>query len=483
MAAPAGRIAAPSGPTKPVAPKGFQSVGTGRGNWVFQKLGPAPKAKAAPSQYASPLYNPSATLAGRNLSNAAWAIANQQVNGPIKDLAGQIATNNANSAQGQKTDFGYYQQLAAAAQQQVANAKASGATLQSQLVNSAGQTQSALAAAGQQAQGGAVGRMAALGLDGGASASLGAQTGAAQQQAALDSQTSQNLGAEQSANNVGYAAGVGANVSLAGTENIGNLARANALANIPISQKEADLRASRGTLAATALGQLRTQERNYQIAQGTLGFKNATLATTQAQNTARNNLTARGQNITAANDKATQLNRAAAISQSNVNNLRTTNTSAANNAANNSTRTLIAGMTANARAHKVATGPQANAIFAHVDYVTGEIQNLINHGFSPKDAYHVIQNGGRVQTGTNASGHATYRTYFPNKLGTQVLNAAYNVRSGAPGLTPGDLAWFASLGIKNPTRYAHSPGKASGPSNPLLAPPGTQTLTPTSNAL
>src|SRR5438309_7851329 len=98
----------------------------------------------------------------------------------------------------------------------------------------------------------------------------------------------------------------------------------------------------------------------------------------------------------------------------------------------------------NGKPGKPATGQQANAIFAHIDYVAGEIQNLVSHGIPPAQAYHIVQNGGRIQTGTSASGQATYRTYFPNRLGTQVLNAAYNVRPGSAGLSPGDLAWLAS---------------------------------------
>ena len=115
-----------------------------------------------------------------------------------------------------------------------------------------------------------------------------------------------------------------------------------------------------------------------------------------------------------------------------------------------------------AKTGKPATGAQANAVFAHIDYVTGEIQNLISHGVPPQQAYHLVQNGGRVQTGTTASGAATYRTYYPNRLGTQVLNIAYNVRPGAIGLSPGDLAYLASLGIKNPTRYPRAAQKTAG---------------------
>jgi hypothetical protein len=242
------------------------------------------------------------------------------------------------------------------------------------------------------------------------------------------------------------------------------IAQSGTVKNEPLVSKIAALRASQGALTATDLGKLRQQEVSNQIARTGLGIKSQALQTTAAQNRTKDlltqrgqNITARGQNITAANDQATQANRAAAIAQQNLNNLRTTNTAAANNAANNSTRLLVAQMKGSAAKGKVATGAQANAVFSHVDYVTGEIQNLISHGISPAQAYHIIQNGGRIQTGTTASGAATYRTYYPNRLGTQVLNAAFNVRSGGKGLTPGDLAWFASLGIKNPTRYAHAP--------------------------
>jgi hypothetical protein len=245
--------------------------------------------------------------------------------------------------------------------------------------------------------------------------------------------------------------------------------------NEPLVSKIAALQAQKGALTATDLGKLQQQQTSNQIAQAGLGIKAATVAGTQALGKAKVAATLRGQNITAANDRATQANRLAAIAQSNLNNLRSTNTSAANNAANNSTRQLIAQMRGTtAKTGKPATGAQANAVFSHIDYVTGEIQNLISHGIPPAQAYHLIQNGGRIQTGTTSSGAATYRTYFPNRLGTQVLNAAYNVRSGGAGLTPGDLAWFASLGIKNPTRYPHANQKTVG--GPIKSAGGSGTV-------
>lgn len=404
-------------------------------------------------QFSGPLYNPSQTLTGKALDTAAGQIADAQTKGPITELAKQIATNNASNAQGQKTDFGYYMQLAQDAKNSVAQEQQIGAGLNSTLAGIGNQTQAQLGQIGQQQQGGAVGRMSALGLGGDASASLSAAQAQQQGVAAQNSQTFRDQGATQGANYGSTGAQIGAAVPLAGTSAISQLAKQGQLANEPLNSKIAAEDASRGALKATALGQLRTAERNYQIAQEGIGVKTQALQTTAAQDQAKNLLTERGQNIT-------QGDNAARLAQQNLDSLRTTNTSAANNQANNSTRVLLQQMKNSAAKGKRATGAAANAVFSHIDYVTGEIQNLVNNGLSPVAAYHLLQNGGRVQTGTSSTGKPTYRTYYPNRLGTQVLNAAYNVRSGGSGLTSGDEAWLASLGIINPTRYARSKGPA-----------------------
>jgi hypothetical protein len=421
------------------------------------RAAPSPKPKAA-AKPVSPLLDPNQVLSGQSLLNAAKQLANTQTQGPLTELQKQIAANNAQTQGTVKLVGGYYNQLEPFVQQGAANSGTIASGLNSTLAGINSGTQSQLAGIGQAGLAN-ISKYAPPGdgsTSNAAASDLAAQIARQQGLAAQNAGTYQSFGASQGANYQGAANSNLGSFGLQGQEALRGIGQSGTVKNQPLVSKIADLQASKGALQATDLGKLRQQEVANQISRTGLGIKSATLQQTAAQDQAKNTLTARGQNITAANDRASQLNRTAAIAQSNLNNLRTTNTSAANNAANNSTRTLIAQMKGNGKTGKPATGAQANAVFSHVDYVTGEIQNLISHGLPPAQAYHIIQNGGRIQTGTNASGKATYRTYYPNRLGTQVLNAAYNVRSGGSGLTPGDLAWFASLGIKNPTRYTHA---------------------------
>lgn len=423
-----------------------------------------------PSRPPNALLDPNQTLSGRALLNAARQLANTQTQGPLTELQRQIAANNAQTQGTVKLVGGYYNQLEPFVQKGAANSGVTASGLNSTLTGIGADTQSQLAGIGQSGLAN-ISKYAPPGdgsTSNAASSDLAAQIARQQGLAAQQSGTYRDFGASQGANYQGAAnANLGA-YGVQGQEALRGIAQSGTVKNQPLVSKIADLQASKGALTATDLGKLRQQEVNNDITRAGLGLKqagiNATVRgqnITAAQDRARNTLTARGQDLTAANNRATQANRAASIAQSNLNNLRTTNTSAANNAANNSTRQLIAAMrNVNGKTGKSATGVQANAIFSHIDYVTGEIQNLVNHGLPPAQAYHIIQNGGRIQTGTSASGAATYRTYFPNRLGTSVLNAAFNARPGGSGLTAGDLGWFASLGIKNPTRYARA--KAGG---------------------
>ena len=260
-----------------------------------------PKPKAVK---ANPLYDPSQTLSGTALKNAASSFADAQINGPVSELRSQMATNNSNTNSEQQQDFNYYMQLAAAARASVAQGQAAGAALPAQLQATSDQTQQGIQQLGAQATGGAVGRMQALGLDGGQTGQLQAQTAQLGQTGLLNNQTAQNFGAANSANNVAYGANLGATQGLAGTQAIGALGRAGTLANEPINAKIAAEEAQRGALTATALGQLRTQERNYQIAQEGLGVKTAAAQTTAANDAAKNALTASGQKVTAQDNAA-----------------------------------------------------------------------------------------------------------------------------------------------------------------------------------
>ncbi len=397
---------------------------------------------------------------GGSLQQQAHDIANAQTVGPISELAKQIAQNNQQSAASQQQDFGYYMQLAQAAKDAVTQSGQVASGLNSTLAGIGQGTQTALQGIGQQAQQGAVGRMNALGLGGSSAQDLAAATAQQQGTGLLNAQTFQSQGANQGASNQGQQIGQLGATGLEGTAAISQLANRTQVANEPLNARMAALQASKGALYGTALGQLQSNQTKNAIALAAItGRTNASILS--AQTSRQNN---------AANNRTSRANTQARNAQSALNNLRTTTTSANNNrannqtraavaASNNATRQLIASMRNNASTGKAATPVQTNAVYSHIDYVTGELQELITQGVQPVAAYHLLQNGGRVQVGGKGIGNQTgapkYRTYYPNRLGTQILNAAYNVRSGGNGLSPGDVAWLKSLGIKNPqSRYS-----------------------------
>jgi hypothetical protein len=412
--------------------------------------------------------NPNLSLSGNQLVKAGQALANAQDQPTINDLQTQIANQN-NQTNGTIGLVGnYYNQLEPYVQQGIGNQANIASGLNTTLSGIASNTQ-------QQLQGIGNGALASLlkyspqatpgQTPTGASdltASIARQQGISAQQAGAY----QALGANQQANYQGMGASQLGTFALGGQQALQNIAQSGTVKDQTLVSKIAALEATKGALTATDVAKLRQQEVANQVARAGVGIKQQTANTTLANDRAKVAATVRGQNVGLQKTKITAstsaANNAARIAQQNLDNLRTTNTSRSNNLANNSTRQLLAQLKANAAAHKPATDAQRQAVFSHIDYVTGELQLLIDHGFAPKQAYHIVQNGARLQVGTSATtGAAVYKTYYPNRLGTQVLNAAYNVitphagGAGQPagGLTKGDIAWLASLGITGVTRY------------------------------
>jgi hypothetical protein len=122
------------------------------------------------------------------------------------------------------------------------------------------------------------------------------QRGLAAQQAG----TYQGFGANQGANYQGFGASQLGTFGLQGQEALRGIAQSGTVKNEPLVSKIAALQAQKGALTATDLGKLQQQQTSNQIAQAGLGIKSAALQNTAAQNQAKNALTARGQNITAA---------------------------------------------------------------------------------------------------------------------------------------------------------------------------------------
>ena len=300
----------------------------------------------------NPLLDPTQTLSGTRLQQAAQGVADAQTVGPISELAKQVAANRQQTQGVQTQDFNYYLQLANAAKDAVGQQQANDAGLNTTLQGVGQQTQATLGQLGQQALGGANARFQAQGLGGDTTAQIGAQTAGAQGVAAQNAQTFQQQGATQGAANVAQGISNRQAVQQAGQEQLSNVALKGEQANEPLNAKIAGLQASRGALYSNALGSIRQSERNYQIAQEGLGQSAQKLNLTAQQNSITDALKKLGINQAAAAA-------AARTATSAANNQRTTKTSAANNAANNATsvannqRTIAA---ENQRAAKAGSG-------------------------------------------------------------------------------------------------------------------------------
>lgn len=95
-----------------------------------------------------------------------------------------------------------------------------------------------------------------------------------------------------------------------------------------------------------------------------------------------------------------------------------------------------------------------NTIYRRIDTITGQINQLIaTYGLTPQQAYHVMQHGGYVQGAGTSTGKPTKIHIQPVRDGAQILNAAYNLRSGGPGLDSGDMAALKAMGLAHPLNH------------------------------
>lgn len=422
--------------------------------------GPA-KGSAKGPNYNSGLYQPGQILSGKALGTAATQIANSQINPVVKSLTQQRATNNTNNQNEQRTDFNYYMQLAQAAKDSVTQAQNIGTGLQGTLAGNAAQAQSQLGQLGQASTGGALARMNALGLDAGQTAALGAETARQQGIGTLNAQTAANFGAQQSANIAGQANTDRGATGLAGTQAIGALSRAGVLANLPINQQIAAEQDKRGALTSTALGQLRSQERNYQIAQEGLGVKTASLNATVQNNNAKNKIaqqnatTAQQRNaidqqnnaqrnaITSQNDLQNQLLRAAQI-----------RTTAQNDQANQALKQAALNVKQSAAGKpKALTTNQQNLLYGDIS----RIQALI--AGPQKDAQGNVLNEAEVRSHLQSGLNPSKRAY-PAVL----VEAAYEMK-GWGHLLPKTAAALNAMGLRGgrlPVKALQAPGGILG---------------------
>jgi hypothetical protein len=420
-----------------------------------------PPAKPKGPNYNQPLYQPSQTLSGKPLLTAAQQIANLQIQPTVQGLQGQRAQNVRNISGEQRTDFNYYMQLAQAAKDSVAQSQQTGANLQGQLSQNASNLQGQLQNLGQSYQGGALGRMGALGLSGDSLGQLAAQNQQAQGYAAQNSAAAENFGAQTAANNLTQANTLRGATGLAGTEQIGALARGGEITNQGIQDKINQTLAQRGPLTATALGQLRTQERNYNIAQQTLA--NSTLNTsseiqarTQAAKTAAQRANTAAGQLT--------LNQALAKYNTDPNFIgspawtraqQEKGSSFANdpNAVGSAAwyRVQQAGKAGGAGGTKGLPASSNNVMNTRINNIVSAIQAWNQGGMKGKDTDPKSKTYGQVITKVPHPTEAQMRQQLGNVYAGPLIDAAFELMANNGTLTGGTARNLRNMGVRNTT--------------------------------
>src|SRR6516164_1509739 len=157
---------APGPPAKPIAPAPAKAAAP-----AAKSAAPA----ASTNQWSNPLYQPTATLSGKSLSDAATALTNATYDPVISQYQQQIANRTQQGAAAQQQAAGYFNQLGQYAQSAVDKANSIGADLNTTLQSIGQGTQSALTQFAQQAAPQALQSLEAQGLGGGATQQLASQ--------------------------------------------------------------------------------------------------------------------------------------------------------------------------------------------------------------------------------------------------------------------------------------------------------------------
>jgi hypothetical protein len=228
-------------------------------------------AKAPRAKQTNPVYDPTRTLQGSSLKKAARTLTNLETRPQISALARQIAQTNRQAQQVGNQTGGYFTQLGDQARQALQAQQGATGRLNATLAGIGQNTQDQIESAGQGAQA-TLGPLQQRGLDGGSLDRLAQELAAQKSLASQNSQAFQSAGATQGANYEGLTGnqmGVGA---LRGQERLSELANAFAQATVEPRAKRAELLSSQGALMAKNVGALRDSERNYGLAQATLGL-------------------------------------------------------------------------------------------------------------------------------------------------------------------------------------------------------------------
>lgn len=398
----------------------------------------------------NPLLNPNQPLSGKALQQAASSLTNAQISGPLAEIAKALAAQDNQTQGTMKLAGSTFNQLGQQAQQGVTDQQQNATSLNNALQQIAGNTNSQLQGIGQNAtqsllshspQGdGGLATPALAGL----AADIAKQQGIAAQQQG----NQQAFGANQGGNYTGLAASQLGTNAVAGTDALKSIAQSGQVKDQPFTQKIADLQAQRGALQATNLGKLRQQEINNRITETGLGLKQQDLTQTAAQNQARNQLTARGQNIqlagqkvTQANDLANQTLRAAALNEK-------TGNDQASQALKQAALNLKASQGGQkAGKPRILTPGQQNTIYRNLDEMATLIKTAQQSGHKAADIKQALATG-QLQKG------------FPAQSAV-LVEAAYELL-GWGHVLPQTANAMRGMGLRG-GNYAGKPIQVSGP--------------------
>ena len=262
---------APGPPAKPVAPAPARTATT---------------KTTTTNQWSNPLYQPTATLSGKSLSDAATALTNATYDPVISQYQQQIANRTQQGAAAQQQAAGYFNQLGQYAQSAVDKANSIGADLNTTLQSIGQGTQSALTQFAQQAAPQALQSLEAQGLGGGATQQLASQLAGLQSTAAQEQQARQSYGATVSSAASQRAAGMLGAYALGGQAALGKIGEATQQALTPMETNLTSEQAKKAAAFGTNLQALRQQQFNNLVAQSGLNIKQATLQNTITQDVA-----------------------------------------------------------------------------------------------------------------------------------------------------------------------------------------------------
>ena len=238
------------------------------------------------NQWSNPLYQPTATLSGKSLSDAATALTNATYDPVISQYQQQIANRTQQGAAAQQQAAGYFNQLGQYAQSAVDKANSIGADLNTTLQGIGQNAQSALTQFAQQAAPQALQSLEAQGLGGGATQQLAQQLAGLKATAATNAQSAQTYGATVGSAASQRAAGMLGAYALGGQAALGKIGEATQQALTPMETNLTSEQAKKAAAFGTNLQALRQQQFNNLVAQSGLNIKQATLQNTITQDVA-----------------------------------------------------------------------------------------------------------------------------------------------------------------------------------------------------